>query len=171
MVSEMKTQFEFIQMLFYILCIRISRISFDYTLNCTKLLLVAVVRDFGIFLTSNLDFSVHLDFFIEKVRKVFACVVQNCKLFPNPLVLKSLYFSLVCPRLEFAAFTRYSVYKANVNKIERVQMRFMRYLCSKYNLDCSLHDCLFWCHNFGISALAQRHTCIMSLFNYKLLRV
>ena len=49
-------------------------------------------------------------------------------------------------------------------------MRFVRYLCSKCNLDYSLHDYLYWCHNFGIPTLAQRRTSIMVLFIYKLLR-
>ena len=49
-------------------------------------------------------------------------------------------------------------------------MRFVRYLCSKCNLDYSLHDYLHWCHNFGIPTLAQRRTSMMVLFIYKLLR-
>ena len=49
-------------------------------------------------------------------------------------------------------------------------MKFVRYLCGKCNSDYSLHDCLFWCHDFGISTLAQRHTSILALLVYKLFR-
>ena len=44
----------------------------------------------------------------------------------------------------------------------------MRYLCGKCNLDYSLHDYLFYCHNFGIPTVAQRRTSMMVLFIYKL---
>ena len=101
---------------------------------------------------------------------MFGYVVRNCKPFHNTLVLKSLYFSLVRPHLEFAAVAWCPFNLANINKIERVQMRFVRYLCCKCNLDYSLHDYLYWCHNFGIPTLAQRHTSMMVLFIYKLLR-
>ena len=145
------------------------QISFDYPLNCTKFLRVAIIKDIGIFQTCNLNFNVHIDFVIKKARKVFGYVVRNCKSFHNTLVLKSLYFSLVRPHLEFAAVAWCPFNLANINKIKRVQMRFVRYLCSKCNLDYSLHDHLYWCHNFGIPTLAQRHTSMMVLFIYKLL--
>ena len=97
------------------------QISFDYTLNCTKFLRVAIIKDLGIFLTSNLNFNVHIDFVIKKARKVFGYVVRNCKSFHNTLVLKSLYFSLVRPHLEFIAVAWCPFNLANINKIERVK--------------------------------------------------
>ena len=105
------------------------QISFDYTLNCTKFLRVTIIKDLGIFLTSNLNFNVHTDFVNKKARKVFGYVVRNCKSFHNTLVLKLLYFSFVRPYLEFATVAWYLFNLANINKIERVQMRFVRYLC------------------------------------------
>ena len=104
---------------------------------------VAITKDLGIFLTSKLNFNVHIDFVITKARKVFGYVVRNCKSFHNTFVLKSLYFSLVRPHFEFAAVTWGPFNLANINKIERVQMRFVRYLYSKCNLDYSLHDYLY----------------------------
>ena len=101
-----------------------SWISFDYTLNCTKLLIVAIIKD----LTSYLNFNAHINFVIKKSRNVFGYVVQNCKSFHNILVCKSLYFSLVSPYFEFAAITWCPLNTANINKKEYVQMRFMRYL-------------------------------------------
>ena len=82
-----------------------SRISFDYMLNCTKLLRVAVINDLSIFLPSNLNFNMHVDFVIKKARKAFDYVEWNCKSFHNTLVLKSLYFSFILPHLEFATVT------------------------------------------------------------------
>ena len=131
---------------------------------------VAIIKDLGIFLISNLNFNVHINFVINKARKVFGYVVRNCKSFHNTLVLKSLYFSLIRPHLEFAAIALCPFNLANINKIEHVQLKFERYLCSKCNLDYSLHDYLYWCHNFGIPTLAQRCTSMMVLFIYKLLR-
>ena len=42
-----------------------SRVSFDYMLNVTKLLRVALIKDLGIFPISNLNFNVHIDFVIK----------------------------------------------------------------------------------------------------------
>ena len=145
------------------------QISFNYTLNWTKFLRVAIIKDLGIFLTPNLNFNVHIDFVIKKAGKVFGYIVQNCKSFHTTLVLKSLYFSLVPPpHLEFAAVTWWPFNLANINNIKRVQMRFLRYFCCKFNLDYFLHDYLYWCHNFGKPTLAQRHPSMMVLFLYKL---
>ena len=84
----------------------------------------------------------HIDFVVKKARKALGYVKRNCESFHNTLVLKSYYFSLVLPHFEFAAVTWCPVNIANVNKIEHVQKRFVRYLRGKCNLEYSLHDSL-----------------------------
>ena len=110
--------------------------------NCTKLLRVAVIKDHGVFLISSLSFSVHIDFDIKKAIKVLGCVALNCKSFHNTSVLKSLYFSLVRPHLEFAALTRYLVNIANIIKQERCSNDIYEIFVysSICHLNYSLHD-------------------------------
>ena len=67
--------FEYFQMQYYILYFKqLARISFDYTLNCKRLLRLAVIKDLGIFLTSNLVCT--LIFFIKKA--IERCLVMLC---------------------------------------------------------------------------------------------
>jgi hypothetical protein len=47
--------------------------------------------------------------------------------FRDPYSLKSLYTSLVRPKLEYVSCVRSSLYDVRVNKVESEQRRFIRY--------------------------------------------
>ena len=100
MASAMDFLSKYIQMLYYILTYNSSRISFNYKLNCSKLLTAVVIEGLGIFLTFKLNLNVHINYVSKKARKVFSQVVRNCKSFYNTFI----FFSCM-PHQKLAAVT------------------------------------------------------------------
>jgi hypothetical protein len=86
------------------------------------------------------------------VGKVFAMLgfIRRLSLeFNDPYTLKSLYTSLVCPKLEFASCVWSPFYDVRVDNVERVQRRFIRNALrglgwtDTYDLPPNEHRCAF----------------------------
>jgi hypothetical protein len=74
-----------------------------------------------------------LEHVVVMVAKVFAMLgfIRRLSLeFRDSYNLKSLYTSLVRPKLEHASFVWYPFYDVGVDKVKRVQRRFIRYALS-----------------------------------------
>ena len=78
MMSVMDTLSEYIQMQCYIMAFTLnsSLISFDYMLNCTKPLRVAVIKNHGLFLTSNLNLVFILILSLIKLERCMVMFVE-----------------------------------------------------------------------------------------------
>jgi hypothetical protein len=55
--------------------------------------------------------------------------------FRDPYTLKTLYVSLVRRKLEYASCVWRSFYGAHINRIERVQKKFLRYALRGFGVD------------------------------------
>jgi hypothetical protein len=89
--------------------------------------------------------------------------------FRDPYTLKSLYTSLACPKLEYASCVWSTFYDVHVDRIERVQRRFIRYTLrgldwtDTYDLPPYEHRCAL----FRLDTLVKRRSiaCIMFTFD------
>jgi hypothetical protein len=74
-----------------------------------------------------------LEYVVVMVAKAFAMLgfIRRLLLeFRDPYTLKSLCTCLVRPKLEYASCLWYSFYDVDVDKVKRVQRRFIRYALS-----------------------------------------
>jgi hypothetical protein len=101
-------------------------LEFAYMLAGMVLDRVSSKNDLGVIMTKKMNFSEHVDVMIGKafVRRLIRRLSFE---FRDPYTLKSLYTSLVRPKLEYASCVWSPFYNVHVDKVERVQRRFIRY--------------------------------------------
>jgi hypothetical protein len=87
-------------------------------LNNIPLQRVTIIKDLGIFYTSTLSFSHHIDIITGRANKVLGFIKRNIKLFSSPTCLRSLYFALVRSILEYGVVVWYPYLSKDQLRIE-----------------------------------------------------
>jgi hypothetical protein len=75
----------------------------------------------------KMNFSEHVDVMLGKAFAMLRFIRRLSLEFRDPYTLKSLYTFLVRPKLEYASCVWSPFYDVHVDKVERVQRRFIRY--------------------------------------------
>ncbi|XP_045453474.1 uncharacterized protein LOC123662715 [Melitaea cinxia] len=94
---------------------------------------VSVIRDLGIILDSRLTFKDHIDYIASKAWKLLGFIRRNTADFKRTDCITRIYNALVRSILEYAVSAWNPHYRAHVNRLERVQRSFTRYLAFKDN--------------------------------------
>ena len=141
---------------------------FNYTISDCILNRVSTQKDLGIFIDSILNFVSHVTHVVKKVNRMIGLVWRNFRCCKNECVLRTLYCSLIRPRLEYCTLVFNSISQSQSDRLERLQRR---YLCFMYKV---LHNYnqgdvtyLEMCKLFSLPTLAQRRTVNDCLFLYK----
>lgn len=112
-------------------CISFSRkkdpIIFDYSLHGTAFQRVNIVNDLGVLLDEKLSFKCHYTTIINKANLMLGFVKCWAREFNDPYVTKALFTTLVRPQLEYASQVWSPYYAIDVNRIESLQRRFIRF--------------------------------------------
>lgn len=99
----------------------------DYYLNNTKLQRETTVKDLGILLDTKLTFKNHVSYIVCKASSQLGFVLRFAKQFKDIYCLKALYCSLVRPILEYSAIVWSPYYQNEVQRIEKIQRKFVRF--------------------------------------------
>jgi hypothetical protein len=104
-------------------------VEFSYMLGGTMLDRVSSINNLGVIMDEKMNFSEHIDVMLGKdfAMLVFCDIRRLSFEFKNPYTLRSLYVSFVRPKLEYASCVWSPFYDVRVDKVERVQRRFIRY--------------------------------------------
>jgi hypothetical protein len=79
---------------------------------------------------SKVSSTGHIDVLVGRALAMLGFVNKLSCEFRDPYTLKALYVSLVRPKLEYASCVWRPFYGAHIDRIERVQRKFVRYaLC------------------------------------------
>lgn len=89
------------------------------------------VRDLGVILDKKLNFIEHIDNITTRAWKVSGMVKRTCKDFKSPASILTLYKALIRSVLEYASPIWNPYYNIHINRIERVQRSFTRFLAYK----------------------------------------
>lgn len=120
-----------------------NAIHFDYVLKGKTLQRVSTMSDLGVVHDSKLLFDTHIDTIVTKATRALGFVMRSSQDFKDAKTLKILYCSLVRSSLEYASQIWNPRYGTYISRIERVQKKFLRYLCYKINqpyLSCNYLD-------------------------------
>ena len=121
--------------------LRVARIrSFidkDYYLGGTKLDHIEVEKDLGVLVSQNLSWIDHVDLISSKAQRMLNLLYRTCRDITDISTKKLLYISWVRSRLEYARVVWSSNTKRNINNLEQVQRRAMRFILGK---DYSEHE-------------------------------
>jgi hypothetical protein len=130
---------------------------------------ISSINDLGVIMDEKMNFSEHIDVMVGKAFAMLGFIRRLSFEFRDPYTLRSLYTSLVRPKLKYASSVWSPFYEVCVNKVERVQRKFIRYalrgLCwtdiynlPPYELMCAL---------LRLDTLMKRRSivCIMFIFD------
>ena len=102
-------------------------ISVSYLLNDKILERVNSMTDLGVVLDSKLSFKEHIDSVVNKGSAMFGFIKRLSKEFRDPYTLKVLYTTHVRSKLEYACCVWQPFYTTHVNRIERIQEKFIKH--------------------------------------------
>lgn len=120
-------------------CISFSRakhpLQFNYTINQQPLQRTDHTRDLGVILDSKLLLDKHIETITAKATKTLGFVIRSTKHFTTVKTLKILYCSLVRSQLEYACQVWNPQYEIYINKIEKIQKKFLRFVNYKHKIN------------------------------------
>lgn len=102
-------------------------IIFEYSIFDTPIERVQCVKDLGVLLDSQLTFSHHIAYIVDKASRTLGFVFRTAKNFTDIYCLKALYCSLVRATLEYGSAVWSPNYNNGCERIESVQRRFLRF--------------------------------------------
>ena len=115
-----------------------SPIHYDYHFTELRIERAEHVNDLGIIFNSKFTFTYDLSHRIAKAKSLIGFIKRQASDFKDPMVLKSLYFAFVRSKLEYcsqvwncyqsAYYGEINGVRCLINKIERIQMNFTRFL-------------------------------------------
>ncbi|KAJ3643854.1 hypothetical protein Zmor_026539 [Zophobas morio] len=91
----------------------------------------STVRDLGVLYDHQFSFREHIDNTVKKANNMLGFMVRNCKDFYNTQALVVLFNTLVRSRLEYCSLAWFPYYQYQINNLEKVQRRFLKYLYVK----------------------------------------
>jgi hypothetical protein len=102
-------------------------IEFSYMLGGIILDRVDSINDLGVIMDSKMSFTGHIDVAVGRTLAMLGCVKRLSRRFRDSYTLKTLHDSLVLPKLEYASCMGQLFCGAHIDRIERVQKKFVRY--------------------------------------------
>lgn len=103
----------------------------SYHMNGTYLNVVAEVKDLGVLFDSTLTFKAHVSEVCSAALRSLGFVMRVSRYFNDTRVLKSLYFSFVLSKIEYASLIWYPLYASDSIPLDRIHRRFLKYLTFK----------------------------------------
>ena len=104
---------------------------FNYTISGCILNRVSTQKDLGIFIDSKLNFFSHVTHVVKKVNRMIGLVWRNFRCCKNECVLRTLYCSLIRPRLEYCTLVFNSISQSQSDRLERLK-GVTCFLCTKF---------------------------------------
>lgn len=109
-------------------------IQYNYFGNSVKLKCVSQFKDLGVTFDQSLQFSYHITNITNSALKLLGFIIRNTKDFKNIFSIKNLFCSIVRSRLEYASPVWSPYQKLYIDRLERVQRKFLRYVGYKLNI-------------------------------------
>lgn len=112
---------------------KVNKIIYTYRINSTDLGQVSEVRDLGVTLDTKWSFKFHIERIINDSNKMVGFINRNARDFSDPKMLISLYYAFIHSRISFASVIWNPRYAVHINRIERIQNKFLKFLAFKTN--------------------------------------
>jgi hypothetical protein len=148
-------------------------IEFSYMLGGNIFDRVDSINDLGVIMYSKMSFTGHIDVTVGKALAMLGFVRRLSCEFRDPYTLKTLYVSLVRPKLEYSScvWRWRPFYGTHIDRIERVQWKFLRYalLGLQWTDMCNLSLYVDRCALIRLETLAQRRANAYVMFIFDIL--
>lgn len=113
-----------------------------------------------------MTFQLHIDKLVNDCNRTLGYIKRQCADFNNSKTILTLYYSYVFSKLQFASVIWSPVYRNNVERLEKIQRNFLRFLGYKSHFHVAHHDYSEIRRRFKILELEKRRTLsdILTLF-------
>lgn len=95
---------------------------------------LSLIRDLGVWVDSELRFSMHLDNILESVNRTLGFVFRSGREFKRPSTMIKLYNAFVRPKLEYCSSVWYPTQQLHINRIENVQKKLVKHLSYRFRV-------------------------------------
>jgi hypothetical protein len=146
-----------------------SSCSANYTINDQILQEVTTIRDLGVILDKKLRFHKHIDNVATKGFQMLGFVLRNAKQFKRTSTKILLYKLLVRSGLEYCSQVWSPQYDVYIQRIERIQKRFLWHLSYQNNKAKQLPSYKDRLNYFRLSSLRERRLLLDQTFLYKII--
>lgn len=109
-------------------------LTYEYKADNHILPQVKIVKDLGVTFDGALRFNDHIDFICNKAFRLLGFICRSLKDFSNINCFKTLYCSLIRSVLEYASVVWTPYYDKHIDRIERIQKKFLRIIAHKMNI-------------------------------------
>lgn len=135
-----------------------------YMLNGHRLQEVKSTKDLGVIIDNKLTFTQHIDSITLRAYRMLGFVIRSGKSFWNINTLIRLYLTLIRPILEYCSAIWSPHFDIHVNRIEKIQKKFLKYLSYKSTLSTDIVSDLY-----KINSLSSRRKATDLIFFYKVI--
>lgn len=133
-----------------------NKIRFDYTLDQNKLQKASSIRDLGVVLDEKLNFIEHIDNIVSSANKMLGFVFRHGRVFKKNETMLTMYYSLICSRLNFSSSIWNPHYGCHVRRLESVQHKFLRCMSYRNNFRIENHEYSEALRRFNMLTLENR---------------
>ncbi|KAG6458410.1 hypothetical protein O3G_MSEX010832 [Manduca sexta] len=112
---------------------RKKNIHYDYSINDKVLQRVTLKKDLGIYLDSKLMFDSHITEVVNKAYKMLGFILRVSQDFKSISTVQLLYNCFVRSHLEYASVVWNPHYKIYIERLERIQEKFLKNLEYRFN--------------------------------------
>lgn len=131
-------------------------LNYNYEIGGHTLARVSVVRDLGVYYDSILSFRPHYDYICNKANQMLFFVLRHAKPFNSTNSWIILYGALVRSILEYCSSVWSPVYQNHTDRIEAIQRKFLRVLCTRCGLRRKICDYSDRLRHFNMTSLEKR---------------
>ncbi|XP_045455269.1 uncharacterized protein LOC123664948 [Melitaea cinxia] len=142
--------------------------DYEYRINNAPLKRVETIRDLGITLDRCLRFDTHFNAISAKALRMLGFILRNTREFKQSDTIILLYNALVRSSLEYCSVVWNPGYRVHIDRIERIQRKFLRILAYRQNVG-YLRDYRSRLEHFKMTSLEDRRRMHDLVFLYKLI--
>ena len=102
--------------------------TYGYHINGAKLNLVSLHRDLGLLTSDVLSWNFHIANITAKANSIRGLIKRTCRDINAVTTLKTLYCSLVRPRVEYGSQVWNPYTKSNISRTESIQRRATKFI-------------------------------------------
>lgn len=146
---------------------RIQTVS-TYLIKNENIETVASTNDLGVIFQSDLSFNLHIDSIVLKALRMLGFIRRSTKYVVDTRAIVCLYYSFVRSILEYCSGIWSPTYACHIDRIERVQNKFVKYLLYKFHFPYAGVPYEVRLQLCGMKSLEQRRKEFLLLFLFKL---
>ena len=135
---------------------RSKNIVHDYFFGTNAINCVQQFKDLGVYYTYNMNFNLHITEIVKKSFRMLGFTKRIMKPFSDTKVLLTLYNSYIRSRLDYCSPVWSPKSQHLIDKIERVQKKFVKHLAFQSGVRYDDFTYLELCKKFNLSTFQAR---------------